>query len=176
MDNWRAPVGTKSGGCLCGAIRFECRTVYDVVYCHCSTCRHWSGAPVAISANVPTADFSVIKGTPQAYPSSQNGRRHFCEACGTHLYFTDDGPFVSVSVMALDETTDVRPRILQCAASKLDWFEIADDLPRYVDTRLPAPSEQTTGSASANRAQVSEDHVDAELFVPSNRHFIARKF
>lgn len=139
MSSWEAPEGIKSGRCLCGAIHFECRSIYDVVYCHCSTCRRWAGAPVVISANVPIADFSLITGTPQAFPSSETGMRHFCGSCGTHLYFTDSGPFVSISVMALDQAADVRPRLHQCAASKLDWFEIADDLPRYDASRIPAP-------------------------------------
>jgi hypothetical protein len=142
MSAWRAPEGIKSGRCLCGAVSIECRSIYDVIYCHCSKCRQWSGAPVVLTANVPVGDFSITSGTPQAYRSSEKGLRHFCGACGTHLHFADGGPFVSVNVMALDVASDVRPRLHQCVASKLDWFEITDDLPRYPDSLVPAPGRE----------------------------------
>ncbi|UXN74829.1 GFA family protein [Devosia sp. A8/3-2] len=142
MSGWRPPKGGKNGGCLCGAVRFECRSIYDVIYCHCSKCCHWSGAPAVLSANVPGGDFSLIKGTPEAYRSSEQGLRHFCSACGTHLYFINDGPFVSINVLALNDSEDVRPRLHQCVASKLEWFTITDDLPQYPDSRIPAPGRE----------------------------------
>lgn len=142
MNNWTPPLGSRSGTCLCGAVRFEVASIYDVVYCHCSKCRRWSGAPVVLTANVPYADFGLIAGEPIGYRSSEKGTRHFCETCGTHLYFTDGGPFVSVNVMLLDSASDIRPRLHQCVSARLGWFEIADELPRFQENTLPAPGRE----------------------------------
>jgi hypothetical protein len=138
LSNWTPPYGSRLGACLCGATRFEVRSIYDVVYCHCSKCRRWAGAPVVLTAQVPAGDFRVVAGAPVGYRSSKQGTRHFCGTCGTHLWFTDGGPYVGLNVMLLDDTSDVRPRLHQCVSSKLDWFEIADELPRYPGNTLPA--------------------------------------
>ena len=142
MSTWKTPVGTWHGACLCGAVRFGVRSIYDVVYCHCSTCRRWAGAPVALTAQVPADDFHLVAGAPAGYRSSEQGTRHFCATCGTHLWFTDRGPYIGINVILLDDISDVRPRLHQCVSSKLDWFEIADELPRYPGNTLPAPGRE----------------------------------
>jgi len=94
-----------------------------------------------LTANTPAADFA-IEGKLASFRSSGSGRRYFCAACGTHTNYADGGAYVSFNVMLLDDPSDVRPRLHQCVASKLDWEEIADGLPQYPDSRVPAPGRE----------------------------------
>lgn len=65
--------GLFTGGCQCGAIRFEADRVFDVLYCHCHSCRRSSGAPVSISAQIPGDAFRITSGTPSEYRSAVTG-------------------------------------------------------------------------------------------------------
>lgn len=104
-------VGHVEGGCLCGAIRYRIRTVFDVVYCHCRACRRRTGAPVALSVVVPKDAFDLLEGRPSSFRSSDMRKSHFCGTCGTPLYFVEDrGPYVSVSHGSLDDPKRVEPK------------------------------------------------------------------
>ena len=63
----RMILGPFTGGCLCGAIRYEVDRVFDVIYCHCNQCRRSSGAPVLLTAQVSGDAFRLTKGSPSEY-------------------------------------------------------------------------------------------------------------
>jgi hypothetical protein len=128
------------GGCLCGAVRYRIRSIFDVVYCHCAMCRRRSGAPVYLSIVVPKDAFELVKGAPASFSSSDIGASHFCSTCGTPLYFVEtQGPYVSVSHGSLDEPERVQPKAHQWRGSALSWFHIADELPSFADGQLTHP-------------------------------------
>ena len=73
---------TRSGSCLCGAVRFRTSgPLRGVVYCHCSQCRKQSGHHYA-ATNVADSDIA-IDGSDEItwFVSSDHGRRGFCSAC-----------------------------------------------------------------------------------------------
>jgi len=81
-----------------------------------------------------TADqFEYVHGEPAIYRSSSSARREFCAACGTQILFRMDPPSeeVDVNVGSLDEPGRVEPTHHIWCASRIGWFEIADDLPRF---------------------------------------------
>jgi hypothetical protein len=128
------------GGCLCGAVRYEISAVFDAIYCHCSMCRKNGGGPVTASAHILAEHFKLLSGQPQRYRSSAVGSRCFCSTCGTMLYFEEaSGRYYSVNISTLDDPAQVAPAVHQCIESRLPWFEIADDLPRYEGNTLPHP-------------------------------------
>ena len=61
-----------TGGCYCGAIRFEVDDFFDAGYCHCTICRRFSGAPAVVWANTPAHDFRVTRGEPKGFSSSDH--------------------------------------------------------------------------------------------------------
>jgi hypothetical protein len=132
MDTWL------EGGCLCGAVRYRVREIFDAGYCHCSVCHRAHGAPVMAWAGVALVDFEILRGLPRAYASSENGRRFFCSDCGTQLWFgyAEGGRFVSISLGTLDEPDRVEPRRHIWTSSRLRWFDLRDDLPRHPDGRI----------------------------------------
>lgn len=123
------------GGCLCGRLRYEARALEDAGYCHCRLCQRSSGAPVLAWATFRAKTFAYVKGEPTSYPSSEHGRRDFCAVCGTQIAFRDvaSGTRVDINIATLDDPAAIEPEYHVWVASRLPWFEIADDLPRFDD-------------------------------------------
>jgi predicted N-acetyltransferase YhbS/ketosteroid isomerase-like protein len=147
-----------TGGCLCGAIRYEIDAVFDVIYCHCNHCRRSSGAPVLLTAQVSGDAFRLTKGSPSEHRTSDSGRSFFCGTCGTGLYgeyappnhpLVREGRYFSVRVGTLDDPERVRPQIHQFVENKLSWFDTTDNLPRVEGNTLPHPDKRSVDRATA---------------------------
>jgi hypothetical protein len=83
-----AGMATYSGECFCGAVHLEVSGEPEGMgYCHCRSCRSWSGGPVnAFTLWKPEA-VQVTSGAEyvgmfQKTPMSQ---RQYCKKCGGHL-------------------------------------------------------------------------------------------
>ena len=78
-----------TGGCLCGAVRFEAtEPPTGVGYCHCRMCQkaygHTSGIFVMF-IGAQTGALRFTKGEPKYYKSSAELERAFCSNCGSPL-------------------------------------------------------------------------------------------
>ena len=124
------------GGCLCGAVRYRISSEpRSADYCHCRMCRRAAGAPVVARLTVAHAAFAWIKGKPAVYRSSAEAERLFCPACGTQLALRDEPDHLDVTLASLDDPAAVRPSCHIWTASRIAWFDTADDLPRYPENR-----------------------------------------
>ncbi len=78
-----------TGGCLCGAVRFEATEPPSWVgYCHCRMCQKAYGQPSGIFAGFKGAQKAALrftKGNPTYYRSSAWLERGFCSTCGSPL-------------------------------------------------------------------------------------------
>ena len=78
------------GNCFCGAVRIQVSGKPEsMVYCHCDSCRSWSGSPVHSSTMWKTESVEIMAGaehirTFQRTPESIS-HRQYCEMCGSHL-------------------------------------------------------------------------------------------
>src|SRR3954447_9105855 len=85
-----------SGGCACGAIRYE-STAEPVfmLHCHCRDCQRSSGGPFSSFVVVAKEAFKLLQGSPRFYgsPSEMGGKTHrgFCADCGSPIMGTPDG-------------------------------------------------------------------------------------
>jgi len=78
----------KSGGCLCGAVRFDARNVPATFsVCHCRMCRRWTGSAL-LEVSIRTEGLTWT-GTDHisVHASSNWAERAWCKSCGTNLYF-----------------------------------------------------------------------------------------
>ena len=128
--------GNLDGGCACGAVRYRLAgDPFDAGWCHCRTCQLWSGAPAMAFASVAAGDFAFVAGeeSVKRFDSSSFGRRLFCGDCGTPLLMqVDHQPdTVDFTLATLDEPDAVAPGFHIFDASRIAWFETADDLPRH---------------------------------------------
>ena len=61
-----------TGGCLCGAIRYEADEPPNQVYaCHCRMCQRHTGSAFWAGAKFPPDTFRFTKGEPKVYRSSK---------------------------------------------------------------------------------------------------------
>jgi len=74
-----------TGGCMCGAVRYEAPAPHSVIYCHCKDCRRHSGAPVVSFVGYLKSDVKWTGEARNIYKSSEKIERGFCNKCGTPL-------------------------------------------------------------------------------------------
>ena len=90
------------GSCFCGAITFEVSGVPEAMgYCHCRSCRSWSGGPVS-AFSLWKPDAVRVKSGQRKLAVFQKTRlsdRTFCSQCGGHL-LTVHGPLGLVDIFA----------------------------------------------------------------------------
>ena len=123
-----------SGQCHCGAIRYEMpvEPIYHAL-CHCSDCRRATGAPTVAWALAPK-DAVTIQGDPKVYASSENARRHFCGACGSSLFYTNEVTFpgmIDVQTATLDDPDSIPLGIQVQVAERIGWMAHAHELPAF---------------------------------------------
>lgn len=126
-----------TGGCYCGAVRFEVRgPIVLRVQCYCRACQHISGgAPQEFMLVGPDA-LAWTRGTPNSFtrPDKVDAvTRHFCATCGTHLATRRPGlDYWIVKVGALDDPdTAGRPSIAIFTAEAAAHHIIPETLRRF---------------------------------------------
>ena len=75
-----------------------------------------------------------IDGETREYASSENGRRHFCPACGTALFYTNEQIFpgqLDVQIATLDDPGAIQPSAQIQTAERISWMERAHELPQF---------------------------------------------
>jgi len=86
----------QTGGCLCGAIRYEVTAPpARVTFCHCRFCQRITGGPYAVEPIFSASDMTITKGKPNTYAHRSEGSgmkvySHFCGTCGAGIYYSFD--------------------------------------------------------------------------------------
>ncbi len=129
----------ESGGCFCGAVRYELSSgTVHVALCHCSDCRRSAGAPMVGWAAVPRTELSV-EGELTTFQSSELAQRQFCPKCGTGLFYINETVLpglVDVQIGTLDDPETLVPQAHIQVAERLNWVEGMNALPTF--ERYPA--------------------------------------
>ena len=123
----------RTGGCLCGAIRYEIpyALVGYVDHCHCSMCRKQSAAVAVTWTATKREDFKLTRGELTFYHSSPGCRRGFCNKCGTPIaFYTDATPEeVGLTMCSLDDEF-IEPAVIHSEyGSGLRQFVLDPHLP-----------------------------------------------
>ncbi len=125
-----------TGGCMCGALRFEATGApLSTNYCHCTSCRKHSGAPVVTLVGYKIDQVRFTKGERKIHESSPGVGRAFCGQCGTPLTWEGDGgesgALVELLISTFDDPNAFAPQGHLHHAERISWFETTDKLPSY---------------------------------------------
>ena len=125
-----------SGGCMCGAVRFETTGLSDrVLHCHCQSCRKHTGAPVVTLAVFKADQVRFSGDARKVYGSAPNVGRAFCGTCGTSITWEttlgDEGAICALHISTFDNPEALVPIAHTFYPERISWFDIADTLPRH---------------------------------------------
>ena len=130
-----------TGGCECGAIRYEC-TAEPIMggHCHCRSCRSSSGTGHSSHLMVPKAAVTIsgdLTFYERAADSGNAIRRAFCPNCGTPLYGASSGwpDMLTLRAGSLDDPELFHPAMIVYAEAAPSWDHMDPALPR--SPRMP---------------------------------------
>jgi hypothetical protein len=112
----KRPALPMTGGCPCGAIRYEIASFPLLLYtCNCTDCQKASGSAFALNMPVVAKDFHILRGEPKRWhhtsPTGVAVASWFCGDCGGRLYGERAGrrEIVNLRAGTLDDTTWLVP-------------------------------------------------------------------
>ncbi len=126
-----------SGGCLCGAVRYEIDGEPVIVaHCHCTDCQKMSGAGHTTGAMF-AADGVRVSGEVREF-RLESGKesevtRSFCPRCGSPLFGRNSRmpDYLTVTAGTLDEPDRLTPEVAIFSRSKRSWDAIDAALPLF---------------------------------------------
>ena len=139
-------MSTLTGGCQCGAVRYEIAGAPLATYvCHCRECRKQSASAFGISVIVRAEQFNLKQGKVKSWTrGTDSGRRLkclFCPQCGSRLWHEGEpkGPTLSVKGGSLDQAVDLGQARHIWVSRKLPGVVIPADRPQFPEEppRLP---------------------------------------
>lgn len=125
-----------TGGCLCGAVRFEISgPIENIIYCHCSQCRKAQGSAFATNGIVRAEQFRLVSGDDMltGYEATPGETKYFCKVCGSPILSRSQARpgQVRVRLGTIDSDITERPMAHLFVGSKANWDGIFDELPQY---------------------------------------------
>ena len=122
-----------TGGCLCGAVRFELSEPPQLAgYCHCTRCQRRTGTAASPQARIDGRTFRLLAGEGSlrfwTHPAGGFGKG-FCAECGAHICSRspEDPAQMSIRFSAFDRPPEVPLTYRQFVAYAAPWEPIPDD-------------------------------------------------
>jgi hypothetical protein len=126
-----------TGGCLCGAVRYECSAKPLMTgNCHCRDCQKSSGAPFVAAMAVPAAALKIHGEVKYYDVQSDRGNqfsRGFCPTCGSRLFAKSSGmpTLALITAATLDDPSVFRPAMDFYVSSAQPWDIMDPALPKF---------------------------------------------
>lgn len=124
-----------AGSCQCGAVQFEITGEFERFFlCHCQRCRKDTGSAHGANLFSTTATLQWISGEDKVRTFRVPDTRHqksFCSECGSALPRQHaNTAFLVVPAGSLDGDVDIRPTAHIFFASRANWDEHLEDVPK----------------------------------------------
>jgi hypothetical protein len=129
-----------SGGCGCGAVRFEVtEPLVSALYCHCTRCQRRTGTGASANASPAPGSFRIVEGEEhlRAWRPEGGFEKWFCGECGSAVFSRDpeNAERVSIRLGGFDSDPGIRPSKRQFVAYAASWEPVPDDgLPRHAES------------------------------------------
>lgn len=128
---------TISGGCACGAVRYEVSAApLAMLNCHCRDCQRASGGGSSSVIAFPVAAFAFRKGEPRYWSTrgeaGHAARRGFCPECGAPLAAGSSRmpEIIVIKVASLHDPSGFKPMADVWTASAQPWDCMDPALPK----------------------------------------------
>jgi hypothetical protein len=135
MAKLMPPALPLTGGCPCGALRFEVTAMPLLLYaCHCTECQRWSGSAFSMSMPVAAPSFRMVAGAPKPFrrigASGVKNTCWFCGHCGGRAYGQPDArsDLIVVRAGTLDDTSWLRPIAHVYLRSAQAWERVPNNM------------------------------------------------
>ena len=133
--------GMRTGGCQCGAVRYEISSPpVDLYVCHCRECQKQSSSAFGISAIFRRADFRLTQGAVKSWTRpTDTGRRLrcvFCPDCGSRIWHERESevlPTISVKGGSLDQPVDLAAAVHIWISRKLPGVDIPEGVVHFAE-------------------------------------------
>ena len=128
---------TYSGGCLCGAVRYEARGEPDYMgHCYCADCRKASGSGFIPFMNFKAGLLRFTGATRQFASKSFRGTdavRNSCPECGGLVFGGIVGVDDSHTIYAgsLDDAALFRPTLAIFTRDRVDWAPLPEGVAQF---------------------------------------------
>jgi hypothetical protein len=121
---------TRSGGCLCGAVRYTVRgEPFHVGRCHCADCRKRSGSAFIVYGQWPLQAFKS-SGEYATYEGDS-----FCARCGARLFMVEED-VVEVCLGTLDDAPfELRPQAEIWIKRREPWLHEVEGASQHRENR-----------------------------------------
>ena len=134
-----------SGGCLCGAVRYESDgEPVAAGHCHCLDCRRSSGTGHCSHLGLPEAGFKLTGELRFFDAPADSGNvvsRGFCPTCGSPIYSTNSGMtgVLFLRASSLDDPELFNPQLVVFTKRAPSWDRIPGALPSFeaMPPRMP---------------------------------------
>lgn len=126
-----------TGGCLCGAVRYECTA--DPLFmgnCHCRDCQKATGSGYETDIGVPAAALKIsgkVKYHETKAASGNSLSRGFCPECGARLFSKTSGypDLAMFTATSLDDPSQYHPTMDIFTASAQPWDHMNPALAKF---------------------------------------------
>lgn len=130
-----------TGGCACGAIRYECSTKPMFMWiCHCRDCQRSTGGGGGVNVVFPKPAVRFTKNEPKYHvltgTSGEKTYRGFCPECGSPVAAKADliPDIQGLSAASFDDPSELELVAHIWTASAQPWDFMSPTLPKFATT------------------------------------------
>jgi hypothetical protein len=126
-----------TGGCLCGAVRYECNAEpFFMGNCHCRDCQKSTGTAYSAEIGVPAAALKITGAVKYFDSKADSGNlisRGFCSQCGARLFGKSHAmpDLAMISAGSLDNPGQYQPTLDIFTASAQPWDHMNPALMKF---------------------------------------------
>jgi hypothetical protein len=138
MNTRQHPAIPFTGGCACGAIRYECLALpLRMLNCHCRDCQLAGGSGFSPTLIMARDTVKLTKGQSAHFEkvadSGKIAKREFCSACGTPLFASTSAAveYLALRASSLDDPSWFRPEANFWVASAQPWDYLDPAIPKF---------------------------------------------
>jgi Uncharacterized conserved protein len=127
-----------TGGCRCGAVRFELsmEQIPPVYCCHCLDCQKWSGSAFTEQGVIREGDLKISGPLVETSVTSRQGGtslQYVCDVCHNRIHSKNPTrPGIALlRAGTLDDAPTIEPRVHVWVKRKQPWVVLPDNVPVF---------------------------------------------